>query len=134
VYTAYYCFPTPRGWSKIASFWAPHDGDYLHGLYSFIEDFWGDNGNLKRSAAFGPAWICTKQGKWVQLQAATFSHDGSGKRDRLDYDFGLRNGRFWLQTGGFEGKTPKFGALIKMPAETPPDDVVQAVRSNGLEK
>jgi hypothetical protein len=135
VYTAYFYRPDQSKWSLIASFSAPQDGHYLHGLYSFVEDFGGDNGNLKRKALYGPAWIKTESGPWEQLTTAKFSHDATGGKDRFDYDFGVEDGRFFLQNGGFQGRSPTYGTIAKLnePASGPPRlnlDSLPGVRSS----
>lgn len=109
-YTAY--FWVDGDWQLIASFSAPHDGKYLRGLYSFVEDFDGDNGNLKRKAFYGPAWIHTAARGWEPLVTARFSHDVTGGKDRFDYDFGIERDRYFLQNGGFEGSSPMRGAQV----------------------
>lgn len=130
-YTGYFFFPDGKGWSEIASFRAPKDGKYLHGLYSFIEDFWGDNGNVRRGSYFGPGWIRDWTGKWRQLSVASFSHDGTGGKDRFDYDFKVAGNRFWLQTGGFEGASPNFGEKLTAGTANPPGPDVDAVVNGG---
>ncbi len=111
IYTAY--FWADGDWRLIASFSAPHDGKALHGLYSFVEDFDGDNGNLKRKAFYGPAWINTAARGWEPLLTARFTHDGTGGKDRIDYDFGIEHDRYFLQNGGFEGKSPEAGETAR---------------------
>lgn len=120
VYTGYFKGAHDNDWSLIASFRAPKDGHYLSGLYSFIEDFGGEYGYLTRRAEFGPAWLRTKEGKWLPLSTGKFSHDGTGGKDRFDYDFRARRGRFELQNGGFEGASPAYGATLQMKAGRPP--------------
>lgn len=103
IYSGYFWFPEKRTWGLIARFRAPKDGRYLSGLYSFNENFWGDNGQLLRLAEFGPSWICTSDGKWQELAAANFSCDATGRaQDRLDFAAGVaRSGRWYLSNGGF---------------------------------
>ena len=121
IYTGY--FWSEGDWRLVASFSAPHDGKFLHGLYSFVEDFGGDNGNLKRKASYGPAWIYTAARGWEPLETARFSHDVTGGKDRFDYDFGIEHGRYFLQNGGFEGSSPKAGSTVHFdkPSWTPPN-------------
>ena len=59
-------------------------GKFLHGLYSFNENFGGQNGDERRVCEFGNGWIRTKAGKWIDLTEAKFTHDGHGKSERLD--------------------------------------------------
>jgi hypothetical protein len=116
VYTAYFFFPEKAKWGLIASFRAPKDGDYLRGLYSFNENFGGANGEKQRLAEFGNQWIKTSRGKWIEITTAKFSHDGTGKADRLDYSAGVRDGRFYLSNGGFTANGIKYGDPITRPA------------------
>ncbi len=116
VYSGYFYFPEKKAWGLIASFRAPKDGGYLHGLYSFNENFGGANGEYQRLAEFGNQWLKLSDGKWVELTTAKFSHDGTGKADRLDYASGVeKNGRFYLSNGGFVANGVKFGDLLTRP-------------------
>jgi hypothetical protein len=120
VYSGYWFHPEKKEWMLIASFRAPKDGKYLRGLYSFSENFGGSNGHLQRKALFGPQWIADETGHWSELTTATFSHDATGKADRLDRFMGVENGKFFLSQGGFmEGRTP-FGEAFTRPATAPP--------------
>ncbi len=114
IYTSYFFSSEAKKWNLVSSFRAPKDGGLLHGLHSFIEDFWGDNGQLKRAAEFGPVWIRTAEGEWKQMKIAQFSHDGTGGKDRFDYDLRASRGRFLLQNGGFEGASPRFGTRVSI--------------------
>ncbi len=112
IYTGYFFIPALQKWKLIAAFKAPKDNHYLTGLYSFVENFWGVNGQLYRKALFGNQWIRNENGAWHELTAAKFSYDATGKaRDRLDYGGGCENGKFYLWNGGFQ------------PADAQPGDV-----------
>jgi hypothetical protein len=100
-YSGYFYFPEKQAWGLIASFRAPKDGKYLRGLYSFNENFGGDNGQLRRLAMFGPQWVKTSDGVWHELTTARFTHDGTGKDDRHDYNASGIGNRFYLSNGGF---------------------------------
>ncbi len=56
-YSGYFYMPETESWNLIATFQAPKDGKTLHGLYSFNENFSGENGHLQRLAEFGNQWI-----------------------------------------------------------------------------
>lgn len=121
-YTGYWFHPEQRQWMLIASFRAPRDGQWLRGLYSFSENFGGQNGHLQRKVLFGPQWIQTKQGAWHDITAATFSHDGTGKENRLDRFMGVEKGQFFLSNGGFVPGSTKFGEKFTRPgAGRPPE-------------
>ena len=124
-YSGYFYFPEKQKWELIARFRAPKDGRYLSGLYSFNENFGGANGEKRRLAQFGNQWIKTADGVWTELTTARFTHDGTGKEDRLDYNAGVVQGRFFLSNGGFVGGPIKYGATIERPAtHKPPTDIV----------
>ncbi len=115
-YSGYFFFPETNSWGLIASFRAPKDGKYLRGLYAFNENFGGDNGDLLRRCEFGNQWVRTTDGKWHELTTARFTHDATGRADRLDYDAGVQGKSFFLSNGGFlEGKV-KLGDRFTRPA------------------
>ncbi len=106
-YTAWFFFPETKSWGLIASFRAPHDGQFLKGLYSFNENFGGSTGDQRRVCEFGNGWVRTRSGAWIALDQATFTHDGHGRKQRLDRSAGVINGRFYLANGGFvDDETP----------------------------
>ena len=97
----------------------------MRGLYSFSENFGGANGHLLRKALYGNQWIRTPDGRWIELTDALFSHDTTGKADRLDRFMGLENGQFFLAHGGFgEGFTPYREKFTRPPTGKPPVDIV----------
>jgi hypothetical protein len=116
VYTGYYFHPDLHRWMTIASFKAPKDGGYLHGLYSFSENFGGSNGHLRRKAFYGNQWLRTADGQWHEQTVATFSHDPTGKSARLDRFMGVENGQFFLSQGGFIPGFAKYGERFERPA------------------
>ena len=125
-YTGYWFHPEQKKWMLIASFRAPRDGKWLRGLYSFSENFGGSSGHLPRKALFGPQWIRLADGKWSEITEASFSHDDTGKTDRLDRFMGVENGRFFLSHGGFVPGFTKFGEKFTRPATgRPPADLEQ---------
>jgi hypothetical protein len=115
-YSGYWFHPEKKQWMLIASFRAPKDGKLLRGLHSFSENFGGSNGHLRRECLYGPQWIRTTDGKWQELTKATFSHDGTGKTDRLDRMMGVKDGKFFLAQGGFVPGSTKYGEAFDRPA------------------
>ncbi|HET6383802.1 MAG TPA: DUF3472 domain-containing protein [Armatimonadota bacterium] len=120
IYSGYFYFPEQNRWGLIASFRAPKDGGYLKGLYSFNEDFNGANGEMRRRAEFGPQWIMTADGRWIELTTATFTHTADGKTERLDRGAGVIHGRFYLTNGGFVPLTTKYGDKFSRAASGKP--------------
>jgi hypothetical protein len=125
VYSGYYFHPEKKQWLLISSWKAPKEGGYLRGLYSFSENFGGANGHLRRKALYGDQWVRTAQGQWIELTTATFSHDPTGRFNRLDRLMGLENGQFFLSNGGFVPGFTKYGEKFDRPATgTAPSDLV----------
>jgi hypothetical protein len=124
IYAGYYFRPDKKEWMLISSWKAPKDGGYLRGLYSFSENFGGANGHCVRKALYGNQWIQTDAGQWLELTTASFSHDPTGKADRLDRFMGVENGQFFLSQGGFGSGYTKYGAKFSRPASgLPPSDL-----------
>jgi len=129
IYTGWYRDSKKKDWELVASFRAPKDGKYLHGLYSFNENFGGQNGNERRVCEFGNGWVKTHAGKWLPVTKAAFTHDGHGKEERLDRSAGLDGKRFYLANGGFvedKNKSAVTKAYDKLEITSPegkhPDD------------
>jgi hypothetical protein len=128
IYAGYWFHPEQKKWMLISSWKAPKDGAYLHGLYSFVENFGGDNGLLNRKALYGNQWLRTADGAWHEVTTASFSCDPTGKTDRFDRFMGVENGQFFLSTGGFIPGSTKFGEKFARPATgRPPVDFVPPV-------
>ncbi len=132
IYTGYFFIPELQKWKLVAAFKAPKDGKYLNGLYSFVENFVGVNGQLQRKALFGNQWIRNENGNWNELLAAKFSYDATGKAgDRIDYGGGSENGKFYLWNGGYQQSDAGYGDIIlrKPVAQTPVIDLYKHVDS-----
>ncbi len=120
VYTGYYAQGNRPKYNLIAKFRAPNDGNYLSGFYSFVENFGGSNGQLKREAEFDSQFAFTADGGRIPITRATFSHDATGRGDRLDYFADGRGTHFTLANGGFGTDHINFGTpLDHDPARAP---------------
>lgn len=125
IYSGYYFLPDKQQWKLISSWKAPKEGGYLRGLYSFSENFGGSNGHLRRKALYGNQWIQTADGQWVELTTASFSHDPTGRADRLDRFMGVEGGQFFLSHGGFVAGFTKYGEKFDRPSlGKAPSDIV----------
>jgi len=125
IYSGYWFHPEQKKWMLISSWQAPKDGAYLHGLYSFCENFGGSNGQLRRQALYGNQWFRTADGQWHEQLTATFSHDPTGNADRLDRFMGVEDSQFFLSTGGFIPGFTQYGKLFTRPATGhPPADFI----------
>jgi hypothetical protein len=123
-YSGYFFLPEKKQWRLISSWRAPKEGGYLHGLYSFSENFGGANGQLRREALYGNQWVRTRDGRWTELTKAWFSHDSTGKADRFDRFMGVKDGKFFLSQGGFVPGYTELGKVFERPfLGTPPVDL-----------
>ena len=116
VYAGYYWHPDSRKWMLISAWRAPKDGGWLKGLHSFSENFGGSNGHLQRKCLFGNQWYRREDGKWNEVPAASFSHDGTGKEDRLDRFMGIEEEMHFLSHGGYVPGFTKYGEVFPRPA------------------
>ena len=124
IFSGYWFHPEKKEWMLISSWRAPKDGGWLHGLYSFSENFGGQNGHLPRKALYGNQWLRTDTGAWHEVTTASFSHDGTGKADRLDRFMGVENGQFFLHHGGFTNGFTKYGEKFTRPANGGPPKIL----------
>jgi len=120
IYSGYWFHPEKQRWMLISSWRAPKDGSYLRGLYSFSENFGGSSGHRLRKALYGNQWIRTDADEWIELTVATFSHDSTGRSDRLDRFMGVENGKFFLSHGGFIPGFTTSGEKFTRPATGKP--------------
>jgi hypothetical protein len=124
VYSGFYFHPDRKEWILISSWNAPQAGGWLRRLHSFSENLGGSNGHLLRKVRAGNQWIQTSRGDWIELTVAPFSHDPTGKADRLDRFMGLENGQFFLSHGGFVDGWTRFGERFsRPPTGQPPSDL-----------
>ena len=115
-YSGYWLHPDTQRWMLIASFRAAKDGQGLRRLYSFSENFGGSTGHLRRKALYGSQWVRVANGDWQELTTATFSHDATGKEQRLDRFMGVEHGQFFLSHGGFVNGFTSSGTSFTRPA------------------
>ncbi len=127
VFSGYWFHPEQKAWLLISSWKAPKDGGWLKGLYSFSENFNGQNGFLGRKALYGNQWLRTEKGDWLEITRASFSHDGTGESDRLDRFMGVENGQFFLSQGGFRDGFTKYGTAFDRPHHELPPDVIKFI-------
>jgi hypothetical protein len=127
VYSGYWFHPDAQAWQLIASFRATKDGGGLKRLYSFSENFGGSTGHLRRKAFYGAQWIRLANGSWQELSTATFSHDVTGRANRLDRFMGVEDGRFFLSHGGFVPGHTETGTTFTRPSTGVPPTLPTAL-------
>jgi hypothetical protein len=100
-YVAYFHDPEANKWNLIAQFRRPKTNTYLTRLYSFLENFYPDQGVIERKGLYGNQWVHNAAG-WHELTKITFTADNTARKgNRLDYSGGLEDNRFYLKNCGF---------------------------------
>lgn len=119
IFMGYFFHPEARRWTLISAWSAPKDGGYLRGLYSFIEDYWGSYGHVRRGASFGNAWVRSAQGEWKPVTQARLTNNNYP--GRTDYGAALLDNRFMMYTGGYVPNPAPLRNLVAQPGTTPPE-------------
>lgn len=102
VYSAYFFAPEENKWLLIASFKRPQTNTYLKGIYSFLENFDTQTGNVSREAKYNNQWAFDSQKGWIEINKITFSADATARIGyRKDYAGGLKGQEFYLKNCGF---------------------------------
>lgn len=105
-FTAWFFAPETGKWKLIASFRRPKTETYLTHLYSFLENFYTETGNVERSGLYSNQWIYNTDNKWIELTGIKFTADATARKEsRMDYSGGLENGSFFLKNCGFFSET-----------------------------
>ncbi len=124
IFSGFWFHPEQKKWKLISSWKAPKEGGWIQRPHSFSENFGGSNGHLRRKALYGNQWIRTAEGEWIELTTASFSHDPTGKADRLDRWMGVEEGQFFLSHGGFSAGFTKYGEKFsRTPTAQPPTQI-----------
>ena len=130
IYTAYFYSPEEAEWKLIASFLRPQTSTWYKNPYSFLENFNPDQGYLSRKVLFDNQWVRSKEGKWIPLTEATFTHDATAKAQvRLDYIGGkTEDNRYYLKMGGFfDENIPMGSKFYRLPSGEEPDIDLKAL-------
>lgn len=116
-YTAWVWRHDRQDWWKLATFRTRTGGKPLSGYYSFVEDFRRDKQSVHetRRARFGNGWLRTTKGEWVSLNRARFTASGAEWESKDNIDAGLRDGWFYLATGGAITKSRELRSLMELP-------------------
>lgn len=127
IFTAYFKEATAKNWMLIASFQRPKTNTSLKNLYSFLENFSPDMGNIQRRGYYTNQWVRSFSGEWMPVTQAVFSTDATGNAGiRLDYAGGIENGDFYLENCGFfnnSGKENRRKTFIRKTNNTHPPKI-----------
>ncbi|EAR98938.1 nematoblast specific protein (macronuclear) [Tetrahymena thermophila SB210] len=108
VFSAYFKDPTnSQDYILIASWKRPKTQSYLSGLYSFLENFDPEKGNISRKVYYNNQKAIDNLGNQVKVLSAYFTYDETAQqKQRLDYDGGVNNlNGYYLRNCGFFNKT-----------------------------
>lgn len=124
VYTAWFFAPELNAWKLIASWQRPKKATYLTGLYSFLENFVPETGNITRMALYGNQWIRTASGEWIELPQAKFTGDNTARKNyRKDYSGGVYDNTFFLRNCGFFSDFTTLDQTFNRPVKGIPPDI-----------
>jgi hypothetical protein len=105
-FTAWFFAPEAGDWKLIASFHRPKTDTYLTHLYSFLENFYTETGNVERSGLYSNQWIYNAENKWIEITKIKFTADATARKEsRMDYSGGSENQSFFLKNCGFFSET-----------------------------
>jgi hypothetical protein len=102
VYSGYVWRAGKNEWQRLVTFRTRTGGQWLRGLYSFVEDFRRDHksaGEVRR-ARFGNGWVQTAERQWVPLNRARFTASSATWEARDSINAGVDGDWFYLVTGG----------------------------------
>ncbi|HRX12826.1 MAG TPA: DUF3472 domain-containing protein, partial [Draconibacterium sp.] len=117
-FTAWFFAPEVGTWKLIASFRRPKTDTYLTHLYSFLENFYTETGNVERSGLYSNQWIYNAENKWVELTKIKFTADATARKEsRMDYAGGVVNNSFFLKNCGFFGETTTIDSYFERSAK-----------------
>lgn len=117
-FTAWFFAPEVGTWKLIASFRRPKTETYLTHLYSFLENFYTETGNVERSGLYSNQWIYNAENKWVELTKIKFTADATARKEsRMDYAGGVVNNSFFLKNCGFFGETTTIDSYFERSAK-----------------
>jgi len=121
-FTAWFFGPETGKWQLIASFRRPKTDTYLTHLYSFLENFYTETGNVERRGLYSNQWIYNAENKWIELTKIKFTADATARKEsRMDYAGGTENGSFYLKNCGFFSETTPIDSFFeRQEIGTPP--------------
>lgn len=105
-FTAWFFAPEVNTWKLIASWRRPKTDTYLTHLYSFLENFYTETGNVERRGLYSNQWVFNTKGEWIEITKIKFTADATARKEsRMDYAGGLENQDFFLKNCGFFSET-----------------------------
>lgn len=113
-FTAWFFAPEVNKWKLIASWRRPQTDTYLTHLYSFLENFYTETGNIERHGLYSNQWIFTTKKEWIEITKIKFTADATARKEaRMDYSGGVENGSFFLKNCGFFSETTQIDSFFE---------------------
>ncbi|RYD82715.1 MAG: DUF5077 domain-containing protein, partial [Sphingobacteriales bacterium] len=121
VYTSWF-FATETGdWKLMATWSRPNITTYLTHFHGFLENFYDDAGYTERKALWSNQWVRLAGGEWKEITQFKFSVDATGNnKQRMDFDGGMEDQKFYLRNGGFFSNSGIPGTVFTKNATTVP--------------
>lgn len=113
VFSAWISGPGIEGWRFMASFRRPKTVARLDGLYSFVEDWAGHQGDQERACRYRNLWVADAAGNWHRLPTANTS--ATAELGRKDFNHRIVGDAVELRTGGYRHAQGKAGASLAIP-------------------
>ena len=116
IYTSWFFAPEVGNWKLIATWSRPNTNKYLTGFHGFLENFIPEEGYMGRKAQWGNQWVRLASGNWSEVNEFKFTVDATGSnKQRMDFNGGVENGKFFLQNGGFFANNVTPGSIFTKP-------------------
>lgn len=117
VFSAWVDGPEIGGWRFLTSFRRPATEARLDGLYSFVEDWSGRQGDQERACRYRNLWVADASGKWHRIRQAHAS--ATAELGRRDYGHRVVGDSIELRTGGYRHADGRQGFTLEIPAAGP---------------
>lgn len=114
VFSTWVAGPEIDGWRFLATFRRPGTKPQLGGLYSFVEDWSGRQGDQERACRYRNLWVADASGKWHRVTRANTS--ATSELGRKDYGHRVVGDSIELRTGGYRHADGKAGTPLEIPA------------------
>ena len=113
VFSAWVDGPEVGGWRFLTSFRRPATEARLDGLYSFVEDWTGRQGDRERACRYRNLWVADAAGRWSRItQAHATATDELGRRD---FSHRVVGDAVELRTGGYRHADGRQGFTLEVP-------------------
>jgi len=113
VFSAWVDGPEIGGWRFLTSFRRPSTGARLDGLYSFVEDWSGRQGDQERACRYRNLWVADAEGRWHRLTRAQAT--ATAELGRRDFGHRIVGDSIELRTGGYGHADGRQGFALDIP-------------------